>query len=284
MKFGPSGNSDSFFAEGHNATLETPKWVKERGLDIFEYSFGRGVNIKRETAALIGAEAEKCNIEFSVHSPYYINFASDVLETREKSVMYMLQSIEALKQFKGKRVVVHPGSPMKQSREAAAVNMKIGFELLAQAVSERGDTDIIICPETMGKINQMGTLGEILELCKIADFYVPCIDFGHLNSRNQGYLKSSDDYRQIFDEIYNTLGEEKGSKIHIHFSHIEYGGSGEIRHLTFIEDTYGPFFEHLAPVLVEYHVNGWLLSESNGMQAEEAVAMKELYLSALDVK
>ena len=52
--FGPSGHSESFTAEGHTATTEMPEWIKARGLDLFEYSFGRGVNISSKTATEIG--------------------------------------------------------------------------------------------------------------------------------------------------------------------------------------------------------------------------------------
>ena len=54
IKFGPSGNSESFFAENHKTTEEAASWVKERGLDYYEYSFGRGVNLGETKAVSIG--------------------------------------------------------------------------------------------------------------------------------------------------------------------------------------------------------------------------------------
>ena len=50
IKFGPSGNSDSFYKEGYDHTEQAAKYVKERGLDCFEYSFGRGVRMSEEKA------------------------------------------------------------------------------------------------------------------------------------------------------------------------------------------------------------------------------------------
>ncbi len=277
MKFGPSGNSDSFIIEGHASTVEAPQWIKAKGLDIFEYSFGRGVRIGEEHSRAIGAEAAKHGIEISVHSPYYVNLASDNDETVINSMGYIMKSIEALQNFGGNRCVVHPGSPLKQSREEAVERMLANFESLAEMIIESNLSDIIICPETMGKNNQMGTLDEVLKICRISEIFIPCVDFGHINSRSQGSLMSPDGYRQIFDRIYQEIGEDRGSRVHIHFSRIEYGKSGEIRHLTFEDEIFGPFFEHLAPVLHEYKVKGRVLSESAGMQAEEAVIMKNLY-------
>ena len=84
IKFGPSGNSESFYNEGHKSTVEAPKWVKERGLDIYEYSFGKGVLMGENTAKLIGAEAQKYDVEITAHAPYFINFANpddEILKT-----------------------------------------------------------------------------------------------------------------------------------------------------------------------------------------------------------
>lgn len=39
IKFGPSGNSDSFYKEGHKSSLEMPEWLHNMGLDAYEYSF-----------------------------------------------------------------------------------------------------------------------------------------------------------------------------------------------------------------------------------------------------
>ena len=45
IRFGPSGNSESFYAAGYSHTEEAASYVKEMGLDCFEYSFGRGVRM-----------------------------------------------------------------------------------------------------------------------------------------------------------------------------------------------------------------------------------------------
>ena len=50
IRFGPSGNSESFYAAGYSHTEEAASYVKEMGLDCFEYSFGRGVRMTAEKA------------------------------------------------------------------------------------------------------------------------------------------------------------------------------------------------------------------------------------------
>ncbi|MBQ8792596.1 MAG: hypothetical protein IJZ62_03165 [Clostridia bacterium] len=48
--FGPSGCGDEFVEEGHKGILEVPAWIKEKGLDAYEYSFGHGYQMSTEKA------------------------------------------------------------------------------------------------------------------------------------------------------------------------------------------------------------------------------------------
>ena len=98
--FGPSGHSESFTAEGHTATTEMPEWIKARGLDLFEYSFGRGVNISSKTATEIGKKCSEYGVEMSVHAPYFINLAGEE-EGAEKSYAYILDSARAARLISG---------------------------------------------------------------------------------------------------------------------------------------------------------------------------------------
>lgn len=281
IKFGPSGNSVSFVTEGHKSTMETFEWLANKNLDLFEYSFGQGVRLSQTTAALFGAEAAKYNIEVSVHAPYFINFANPDPEKIDNSINYILSSLSVLKAFGGKRCVFHPGSEGGAPRSEAFNRTLKGVEKMAEAKHEMGFDDLIVCPETMGKIAQIGTLEEIIELCKIDSTIYPCIDFGHINARECGSLKTKDDYRRIVDAMLDGIGEEKTANMHIHFSKIEYTVRGEKRHLTFADNKFGPEFEPLAEVLFDYKLSPHILCESAGTQAEDSVYMKNAYSKLL---
>ena len=281
IKFGPSGNSVSFVTEGHKSTMETFEWLANKNLDLFEYSFGQGVRLSQTTAALFGAEAAKYNIEVSVHAPYFINFANPAPEKIDNSINYILSSLSVLKAFGGKRCVFHPGSEGGAPRSEAFNRTLKGVEKMAEAKHEMGFDDLIVCPETMGKIAQIGTLEEIIELCKIDSTIYPCIDFGHINARECGSLKTKDDYRRIVDAMLDGIGEEKTANMHIHFSKIEYTARGEKRHLTFADNKFGPEFEPLAEVLFDYKLSPHILCESAGTQAEDSVYMKKAYSKLL---
>ncbi|HRU84091.1 MAG TPA: TIM barrel protein [Eubacteriales bacterium] len=282
VKFGIAGKCNKFFEEGHQDMLEMPAWLNRKGLELFEYSFGRGVQLRSETAATFGAAAKEAGIEFSVHAPYYINMASEDEVKALNSVRYILQSLKALSHMGGRRCIFHAGSVGGLSRaEAFSKTMSI-MERVLEEKEKGGYHDLILCPETMGKLSQIGSdPEEILKICLLDSSLIPCYDFGHINSATNGSLKTKDDYRRLIDRIFEVLGEERAKVIHIHFTKIMYGAKGEIRHLTFDDDTYGPEFLPLAEVLYDYKMSPSVISESDGTQAEDALIMKALYQSVV---
>ena len=127
IKFGPSGNSESFLAQKHKPTEEAALWCKNMGLDCYEYSFGRGVNLGEEKAVSIGNAFKECGLELSVHAPYYINFANAAPEMIEKSIGYVTDSAKKCRLMGGKRIIFHPASQGKDAREVAFARTKDNF-------------------------------------------------------------------------------------------------------------------------------------------------------------
>ena len=277
IRFGPSGNSKRFYDEGHVSSTDAPKWLREQGLSAYEYSFGRGINISDEKANAIGEMGKTFDVAISVHAPYYINLANPSDEMAEKSYGYIIRSCERARDFGGKRIVFHPASVGKMTRKEAVELTQRRMEILASIIKENGMDDCIFCPETMGKINQIGDVEEVAEFCKVADFFIPTVDFGHINARTYGSLKTDEDYEQIVTHLINHLGFERASKMHVHFSKIEYGKGGEVRHLTFADTVYGPEFAPLARIIKKYNLSPVIICESDGTQADDALEMKRIY-------
>lgn len=277
IKFGPSGNSLAFELAGLSGSENSAIWVKEKGLDCFEYSFGRGVNLSDERAIKIGQAFADAGVEISVHAPYYVNFSNPDDEKAENSYNYVLTSAEKVKLMGGKRVVFHPASQGKMDREQAVSLCEKRLRILRDKIYERNLEDVIFCPETMGKLGQIGTVEEITRFCKIDKVYVPAIDFGHINAREQGSLKTVEDYQKLLQYMIDNLGYEKMVNFHSHFSKIEYTGKGEVRHLTFEDNVYGPNFEPLSVALKNLKLYPYIVSESAGTQDVDAVYMKSVY-------
>ena len=275
--FGPGGNSEAFKLAGYKSTLDAPRFVKEIGLDAYEYEAGNGLAASADMLAAIGVNAKKEGVKMSFHTPYFISLSGVVPEKRLNSINYIRQSLDAAKLLGASTIVVHTGSAAKITREEA---MALCRDTLEKTLEEVDTYGIKIGLETMGKINQLGTLDEVIELCKIDSAFVPVVDFGHLNARDLGgVFDSADDYLRVFDKIANHLGDDIAKNLHCHFSKIEWTGSGEKRHLTFEDTVFGPGYEALMEVIAREGLSPTIICESAGTQSDDALAMKKYYES-----
>lgn len=283
--FGPAGNSQSFQEMGYKKTIQVPEYLSQLGLDIYEYQCGHGVRISEAAAKAFGKEAQKRGILLSVHSPYYISLSSVEAEKRDKSIEYIMQTAAAAHAMGADRIVIHSGSCAKISRDEALALAKDTLKRAQHRLDEQGMGEIHLCPETMGKFNQLGDLEEVLELCSAEERFLPCIDFGHLNARTLGQVNQPEAFSHILYQMENKLGRERAMQFHSHFSKIEYTEKGgEKRHLTFDDQQYGPNFEPLGELLAERGYTPRVICESAGTQAEDARAMKEIYQGFLNQK
>ncbi len=277
IKFGPGGNCEDFYANGGKSSLDIPKWLDSVGLNAYEYECGRGVKISEESANMLGELAAKYGITLSVHAPYFTNISSVEQERIDKTIGYIMQSAVAANNMGAKRVVVHMGAAKDITRRYAMDISKTTMERALNELDNAGLGHITLCPETMGKINQMGTLEEVLELCATDERLLPTIDFGHLNARSIGGVNTYEDYEAIIKKIIKKLGEYRGKNFHVHFSKIEFTKGGEKRHVTFENQEYGRLFEPLGKVLYDYKLTPTIICESAGTQTADALNMKKYY-------
>lgn len=274
-QFGPGGNGELFYQGGNKSTLQAPEWVKHFGLDAYEYEAGNGLTAGEGSLRAIGEKARSLGVSMSIHAPYFISLSGVEEEKRLKSIDYIQKTLRAAELLGAKTVVIHSGSAAKIPREEA---MRLSLDTLERVASAVGTPAAKLGIETMGKINQLGTLSEVIAQCKLSPIFAPVVDFGHLNARNLGNcFPDSDAYRRVFDEIGTALGDSYARNLHCHFSKIEYTGAGEKKHLTFSDTQFGPSFEPLAEAIVRESVSPVIICESAGTQAEDALFMKRTY-------
>lgn len=281
-KFGPGGNSSLFESSGHRSSIKAPQWVFDMELDAYEYECGNGVSGSEETFATIGLNAVHYGVAMSLHAPYYISISGIDIDKRLGSIKYIIQSLNAAKCLGANIIIVHAGSTSKLDRRDA---MKLAEDTLIQAVKacdEIGFGDVKIGLETMGKINQLGTLDEIIELCKIDGRFAPVVDFGHLYARSLGTdIITSDDVKRVFDKISKELGAEVAENLHCHYSCIAYSKGGESKHLTFDNGAFGPDPVLFAKTIAQLGVAPTVICESAGTQDVDAKFLKAVYTEAL---
>lgn len=277
-KFGPAGNSNSF-SKVYKSSLAAPKWVKEQGLDCYEYQCGKGVHVGEETARKLGQNALEAGISLSLHAPYFINLANPDPESLQKTIGYITSACQAAAWMGAGRVIIHSGALMKRTRREAQDIALYSLREVIRACDEQGFGDITLCPETMGKINQLGDLDEVLELCTLDERLTPCIDFGHLYARTLGELEGHEACVRMLDRVEEVLGAERASRFHSHFSHIQFTPKGgEKCHRTFEDDDgFGPDWSPLAAEVARRNWSPTFICESAGTQAEDALTMKKIY-------
>lgn len=279
-RFGPAGNAADF---PYKTSERAPAWIAAQGLDCYEYQCGKGVHIGEESARRIGAAAELAGIVLSLHAPYFINLANPDPDSRQKTIGYITAACRAADWMGARRVVIHSGALMGRTRRQA---MEIALPALSAVLAACDDTGfghIALCPETMGKINQLGDLDEVLELCGLDERLIPCVDFGHLYARSLGREDGEEAMARILDKMAAALGQERASRFHSHFSHIEFTPKGgEKCHRTFEDDGgYGPDW---TPLARQVAARGWsptFICESAGTQARDAAEMKRIYQGLL---
>ena len=280
--FGTAGNPDRFQAEGFKASKDMPLWLKGKGLDAYEYQCGKGVSVGEATARAIGEKAAQAGIVLSLHAPYFVNPANPDPDSQEKTAGYVLAACRVARWMGAGRVVIHTGALQKRTREDALATARESFKMLRRRCDDEGYGDILLCPETMGKINQLGDLEEVLALSVVTHGLLPCVDFGHLYARSLGALEGQEATARMLDRMAEVLGEEKARCFHSHFSMIEFTPKGgEARHLTFDQTDFGPDYR---PLCRELARRGWsptIICESAGTQDIDALTMKEEYLSQL---
>lgn len=277
IKFGPAGNSESFYEQGYKHTNQAPEWLAAMGLNAFEYSFGRGVRLKHDTAKGIREAAEHHGISLSVHAPYFINFANADDEKIEKSIGYLTDSAQAALWLGARRVVFHPGVS-GADRETSYARIRETLQTALPRVRQV-NPGITLCPETMGKTGQIGDLEETIGLCLMDDMLLPCVDFGHLHARSLGEIQGRDAFAAVLDSMERQLGFERMKHFHIHFSRIEFTAKGEKRHWTYADTQFGPDFDPLAALLHERGLEPTIICESKGTMAEDAATFMAIYNS-----
>ena len=105
VMFGPAGSPVNY----KGAAYKAPKYIKEEGLDSYEYQSPYGVRIGEKSAKILKEESEKHDILISMHGPYYINLCSKEEEKIKKSLNHLIATARAGEWMGAYRLVFHPG-------------------------------------------------------------------------------------------------------------------------------------------------------------------------------
>lgn len=279
IQFGVAGNLQDFYDKGYKVSEDIPNYLAQYfALDAYEYQCSRGVRIRKEKANRLKLESQKHGIILSVHAPYYISLSTQEEEKKQHTIQYITDTMEAAKNMGADRIVVHAGALLNLDRDYAVHSACTLLKRALEVTDSLGYTNITICPETMGKLNQLGNSKEIIQMCKVDDRLLPTIDFGHLYCRSLGKLNTKSAWKEELKQYIEELGYERFKHFHSHFSKIIYTEKGgEKNHVTFADKEAGPNFEIVCEVLNELKLEPRIICESAGTQSIDAKIMKDIY-------
>jgi len=188
--------------------------------------------------------AKKFNITLSLHYPSVPEFPDETLKIFATIASVMDCEIFTIEPN------FYPRMPQNQA-------MKLVVHKINEVVNElRIKTKIGI--ETTGKVNELGTIENVIEICKRTSNTVPVINWAHVHARG-GYLKTQDDYKKIIDKVKEGIGHQWLNDALFFFSGVKYGLSGEIAHISFVDSDLNLF--HLIRTILAYSIKGTLIFE-----------------------
>lgn len=249
--------------------------VHRLGLDAMELEFVRGVRMSLSRAREVGKIAESLKIVLTAHAPYYINLLSGEEEKVEASIKRILDTARVAYEAKGYSIVFHAAYYGRVFKEEAYKLVRDRVRSVVKILTNEG-VRIWVRPETTGKASQFGDLEETIRLSEDIEGVLPCVDFSHIHARFNGKFNTYEEFSQILTEIERRLGREALNNMHMHFSGIEYGKSGEIRHLNLEESDFE--YRSLARCWKDFNVRGVAISESPNIE-KDAILMKSVYKS-----
>lgn len=264
MRFGPAG----YPKEGKNQE-DSLNYIREIGLDALEVELVRGARVTPENAKRIGGYAKDLDVRLSCHAPYFVSFNSDTMETREKSVQWVIDTARVAHNLGAYLIVIHAASYGK-SPETASDSVITGLSKCKDIMDDEGIKNVILGIETMGKKGQFGTLKEISVVMDSVDGVRPVLDVAHVHARSGGSLKTKSDMEQLIGEFFPLCG----GIAHFHISCIKYGDKGEISHLPL--DTKEPDMQLLADVLEDSKQDCTFICESPRIE-KDAVVFRNMF-------
>ena len=284
IKFGVAGFPVNFFSSKYGKKRENIFiWLDEINLNCIELQCTYGIRMKEEQAKLYRELAQKYNITLTMHAPYYISLASKNAEVVERSKLEVKKAFELAQILGISRIIFHPGAGYGKTIEERKSGLDRLIAALNSIKNEIDTKNIKIYPEIGGKINQLGSLDEIIQICKKVDYARPCIDLAHLHARELGSMNSKDKIIESLKKIENELGRNILEQTHFHVYPVEYTDKGEKIHKAFGEYSietkkeYMPRANDYIEALKELNLKPITICEAHNTQDIGAKLMKNLY-------
>ena len=262
---------------------DVPGLLREQKLDAFEYQavkWDQKPQMTQEDAESLGAEAKKKDVLLSMHGSYYLNLCGKkrVVEASKKRLVACASAADWMGAYV---MVFHTGFYGRLEKSYALKTCLKALKEVVATMKSLGIRNVKLGPETMGRVFQIGSLNEILAICEEVEQTQLVIDWSHMHARLKGRFRKIADFRDVVEAVERRLGTTTARSMHCHFSKIEYTDKGEKRHHVLDEAKYGPDFEMLAEVMVEFKMKPVIVCETPLLDID-AIKLRDTYMKVLE--
>jgi deoxyribonuclease-4 len=239
-----------------------------RGYDACEIDFESGFWMDYPFAERLGELAREHDVALSVHAPLF-GFMGHLEASGRKftSAVGALDRSAGIAAASGAEVVVfHPGFLLGRSREDAidAVVEQLGS--LRERLEGKGRA-VPFGIEVMGRVRDLGSVEDVVEIARRLDWVRPVLDFAHMHATSDGAFLGAEPFTRALALADGVL--EADGPFHIHFSDIAFANRNETKHLAYGEGTLRA--EPLRDALAGFDRPATVISESPDEESSQAI-------------
>jgi deoxyribonuclease-4 len=242
--------------------------VVERSYDACEIDFETRFWMDWDFAARLGELAREHDVALSVHAPLAGFMGHAERGKKLNMAIGMLDHSAGIAKATGAELVVfHPGFLLGRSREDAldAVVAQLG-ELRERL--EGKDRAVPFGVEVMGRVRELGSLDDVIEISRRTGWVRPVLDFAHMHATSDGEFTDAEPFQAALEAADTVL--EPGAPFHIHFSDIAFANRNETKHLPYGEGTLRA--DPLREALERFERPATVIGESPDEESNQAIS------------
>jgi deoxyribonuclease IV len=261
IRFGPARVPSRESPEAAIALLQ------ERGFDACEIDFEGGFWMDYPWAERFGQLARKAKIVLSVHAPIAGFMGHVERDKKQRMAVGMLDHSAGVAKAAGAELVVfHPGFLLGRERAAALDSISEQLGELRERL-EGKDRAVPFGVEVMGRVREIGSLDDVIEISRRSGWVRPVLDFAHMHATSDGAFTDAEPFASALEAADEVL--EPKAPFHIHFSDIAYANRNETKHLPYGEGTLRA--EPLKQALRKFRRPATVISESPDLESDQAI-------------
>jgi deoxyribonuclease-4 len=239
----------------------------ERGYSACEIDFEARFWMDYEFAEAFGALAAAEEIVLSVHAPLAGFLGHAERGKKLNMAMGMLDHSAGIARTAGAELVVfHPGFLLGRSREEAIDAVCSQLEELRVRL-EAKDRLLPFGIEVMGRVRELGSAEDVVEIARRTGWVRPVLDFAHMHATSDGGFTTEEPFVEALRRVDEVLAD--GAPFHIHFSDIQFANRNETKHLPYGEGTLRA--EPLAAALARFPRPATVISEAPDLASTRAI-------------